>query len=454
VSARPLPDTLFERAGALFGARCGLRFWEGNRDLLENGLAGAAADEGCSPAALLDRLDAPGSEELMQKVLRRVTVGETYFFRHPEHFEALRERIIPSVIARRGERAPLRGWSAGCSSGEEAWSLALAMRQAAGPTHEVSVLGTDINRAALDVARRGLYQRWSIRGDLDGLDGREWSKGLLAISSDGTAAVGPELRAAVRFQYLNLRDPIYPSITTGIHGMDVVFCRNVLVYFFPDVARAVLARLYDAVADGGWLVLSPLDVDLAPEAFERVRHRGAILLYKNEARRAAPPPAPAPPPVLRCAPLAASHGPPHGPPLGRPLPAAEHDACAEARRAMRDAKAAADAGDLARATERARHAVGRTRLPEALHLLALILVEQGVEGEPTALLAEAVERAPDYVLAHLSLGLQTSAPSHLQRVLSLLAGRREEELLPGPDPLPVSWVRRMALAGLNRGERR
>ena len=436
----PLPEVDLERAGRILGARCGLRFAAATRDVLDEGLQRAAGAQGIAVAALLQRLEAADDEALLQSVIRHVTIGETYFFRHPEHFDVLREQILPELVAARAHTRVLRAWSAGCASGEEAYSLAIALKGAA-PGYNIRVLGSDINRAALETARAGRYGRWSLRGPRQSLSAQ------LLETPDGFAQVSPEIRALVHFQYLNLRDPIYPSLLTATHGLDVIFCRNVLVYFFPDVARAVLARLQGCLVDGGCLVVSALDLDLAPKEL-LVRHFGSVTLLQksSSAQQVVAPQQKSP---------ASRTTPQRLPP---PMSAEAWEAHRAAKRALAIAKLAADGGDLDAAVASLREAVTYERLPETLHLLALVLSERGDQGETLALLAEVVARAPDYVMGHLSYGLADGADArgrrarHLGRVLQLIGARRDEEVLPGPDPLPVSWVRKMANAGLNQAE--
>jgi chemotaxis protein methyltransferase CheR len=445
VIADRLTDDEFRRAGAQLGARCGLRFDEANRAILEKGLLRAAAAEGSVPSVLLDKLERTPSEALVQSVLRQVTIGETYFFRHPEHFAALRDVIVPDRMRAHGLFRELRAWSAGCATGEEAWSLVMSMSAGAGAGWKVSVLGTDINRAALETARRGEYGSWSVRSTLP------LPAGMTRPLADGGAAVAPWLHSQVRFDYLNLHDPIYPSLYTATQGLDVIFCRNVLVYFNREAALQVLARMRDCLVDGGWLLVGALDVDFAPPGLERVNIGGITLLHKRTPVEVARPKRPTPPRPL--APLA--------PPVqtAQSVQTAENNRAAEAsRRLLTAARAAADCGALAEAATLARRAVDEERSPLALHLLALLLGEQGEEEEQVRLLREVVAQAPDDALAHLALGVSErgGAPAaratHLRRVLALTAHRLEGERLQGPEPLPVSWVRKVASAALRRVE--
>src|SRR5205085_10768300 len=132
------------------------------------------------------------------------------------------------------------------------------------PAWPVRVLGTDINRAALDEARAGRYGAWSLRGP------SEMTSGWVEPRPDGGANVTPRLRERVRFEYLNLCDACYPSLVTGTQGVDVVFCRNVLIYLSPEAAAAVLERLRLCLVEGGHLVVSALDVGGAVPGMEPV----------------------------------------------------------------------------------------------------------------------------------------------------------------------------------------
>jgi chemotaxis protein methyltransferase CheR len=423
-------DREFARAGAIIGVKCGLRFHEGNREILEDGLKRAATAENNSVERLIERLEAASTDALLQSVVRHVTIGETYFFRHPEHFDALRERMLPELLRGREQRT-LRAWSAGCATGEECYSIAMALSASAGPAFEVNVLGTDINKAALETARTGRYGRWSQRGPMPFLPGHTQHE------ADGSVRVSDVLRRRVRFEYLNLRDPIYPSLYTGTQGLDLIFCRNVLVYFLPEIAELVMQRFSACLVEGGWLVVSAFDAQLALPGMEAISSNGTTVLRKTT-RRAA----------VATTPRTSTPNTPARK-VTVPVPTVSSDTLV----LVASAKRAADAGDLDRALVLARKAVAIERAPEALHLLALVLGELGEHDEKLSLLAEIVVRKPDYVLGHLGLGLAEKIdPSerarHLERVIALLMRRRDEEILPGPDPLPVSWVRKMAHAGL------
>jgi len=208
-------------------------------------LAHAHATLGVEAERALQRAEA-GEETALRAVLERAVVGETYFFRHPEHFAALEEAA--QAAAARG-KPYTSAWSVGCATGEEAYSLAMAL----GPyAHgKLTVVGSDISPRSLERARLGRYSTWSVRGSMRPNPGlRETAEGW---------EVAPEVRARVSFARVNLaREALAPPAPLPPQ-VDVIFCRNVLVYFTPERVSAVLARLGASLAEGGLLVVSAMD---------------------------------------------------------------------------------------------------------------------------------------------------------------------------------------------------
>jgi chemotaxis protein methyltransferase CheR len=396
-----------DRAAALAQTIAGLRFDERTRDALAAALTRAARGIAGGAAGLVDAA-AAGDEGARATLCRAATVGETYFFRHPEHFEVIR-RMAPK-LARAGS---VQAWSAGCSTGEEAWSLAFALRDV---VDAPSVVGSDLNASSLATARRGRYGRWSLRGA--GLPAE------LRVTT-ATVEVPAPLRRLVRFVPLNLASDDW-SATLGEARFDLVLCRNVLVYFEPSAAQAVMRKLAARLVEGGLLIVSALDVELAPPTVKPIVIDGVTVLVRRETA----------PPAAVTRPSATSSP-------ARPVASPRHAADA--------ARAAADRGDLAVALAAAEALVAETRAPEPLHLYALVLGELGRAAEAVALLQEAVTLDPAYVLGHLGLGLAhtldgATRAQHLDRALALVDGVPDERILGGPDPLPASWVKRLASA--------
>lgn len=231
----------------------------------------AAREAGLSKHGLATR--ALKDPDALDALVDALTVGETYLFRDPGQFEFLRQEAIPDVLARRGETHPLRIWSAGCASGEEAWSLAMVLARAG--LDNAQVHATDVSRPALEKARRALYGPWSFRGSGETLaqpwlerDGNEWR-------------VPANLRGRVEFARHNLAwDPL-PSPARGLWGFDVIFCRNVLLYFSEETVERVFRGLHACLAVGGWLFLGASDP--SPAGFEPVVRNEGIFHRRTDA---------------------------------------------------------------------------------------------------------------------------------------------------------------------------
>jgi len=179
-----------------------------------------------------------------------VTIGETYFFRESAQFELLKKTLVPAFRAAHPPDRPFRVWSAGCSTGEEAYSIAIMLREIGMPGY---VVGTDISRTRLAAARRGQFRKWSFRGVPDPMVDRYFSK------AGDTFTLAPEIVGQVEFRYLNLAADAFPSMSSGVWGMDLVLCRNVLIYFDKATIARVAKSLLATLADDGWLVLGASD---------------------------------------------------------------------------------------------------------------------------------------------------------------------------------------------------
>jgi chemotaxis protein methyltransferase CheR len=208
-----------------------------------------------TPDLLYERLtDGPGAQAALEAFIASLTVPETYFFRNRPQFEALEQRILPELIARRRDLRRLRIWSVGCASGEEPYSLAMLLHCLLPPSEavadwDVTILATDLNRSLLEKAQRGLYTAWSFRDTPPDVQEQFFTR------RGGQFELAPQVRSQVTFAYLNLADDTYPSALTNTLDMDLILFRNVLIYFGDEMARRVIDRLYDALADGGWLLV-------------------------------------------------------------------------------------------------------------------------------------------------------------------------------------------------------
>ena len=209
-----------------------------------------------------------------------LTVGETYFFRDKNVFNALEMHILPKLIhARCNTGKQLRFWSAGCATGEEPYSLAILLSKMIPDLSDwnITILATDINLQSLKSASNGVYTQWSFRST------PEWVKNKYFIrTKDGYLKIHPLIKNMVKFSYLNLMDDCYPSRTNNTNAMDVIFCQNVLMYFPLKYTKQVISRIYRAHVNGGWLVVSPGEMPLKFRSPFTTEHLYNAILYKKD----------------------------------------------------------------------------------------------------------------------------------------------------------------------------
>ena len=213
-----------------------------------------------------------------------LTVGETYFFRDKTCFDFLERRVFPELLAlRRSAGRYLRILSAGCCSGEEPFSIAVLLSGMMADLKDwnISILGTDINPLFLKKASTGIYGDWSFR------DTPKWVKErFFTRAGDNRFELLPEIRKWVTFTYHNLVEDGDPSPLDATSGMDLILCRNVLMYLTPSHQKDVIRRLKTCLVEGGWLIVSPSEVsDGLFREFEAVSFQGATF-YRNSPKTA------------------------------------------------------------------------------------------------------------------------------------------------------------------------
>lgn len=189
-------------------------------------------------------------------LVAELTVGETYFQREPAQFQLLRDRVIPELLAARPSDRPIRVWSAGCASGEEPYTVAMLFDEL-GVARRAQIVGTDISRPRLAHAQRGLYSQWSLRSTAP----RERERYFRQRGR--YYELTPRIRGRVDFRYLNLAEDTFPSLSVGIWGMDIILCRNVLIYFDPVTVTQVARRLVASLGEDGWLILGSSDPSIS-----------------------------------------------------------------------------------------------------------------------------------------------------------------------------------------------
>lgn len=209
---------------------------------------GRARFESCS--AYIAYLNAsPKASAEWRALAEQLTVNETFFFRNSDNFLALAENVLPERIRAKAQTKQLRILSAGCSSGEEPYSLAIMVREALPDLNDwdVKIVGIDINPAILLKAAQARYSEWSLRATSDDVRHHYFR------ANGADFVLAPEIQKMVSFEERNLvdEDPLFWKSL----ACDVVFCRNVLMYFTPEIARSVVGRISQALAPSGYLFL-------------------------------------------------------------------------------------------------------------------------------------------------------------------------------------------------------
>ncbi|HEU4631241.1 MAG TPA: protein-glutamate O-methyltransferase CheR, partial [Gemmatimonadaceae bacterium] len=263
----------FARVGALLGERAGLRFAPNRQPAAEAAMRRVMRDLHLADPLRLARR-AEHDAAVLDALLAETTVGETYFFREPAQLDYIRREVLPTFRGLRSPQRPLRTWSAGCASGEEAYTLAILLYEA-GWRDAGRVLGTDISRPRLLAAERARYTRWSMRGVAPETVARYF------IARGPHFYLRPELRAMADFRALNLATDDFPSAASGIGEMDVVLCRNVLIYLDRATVAAVARRLLASLSEEGWLFLGASDPMLGELVPCETVVTGAGLAYRR-----------------------------------------------------------------------------------------------------------------------------------------------------------------------------
>jgi len=201
-----------------------------------------------SPTHYLHQLRESDEQSIeWQRLINTLTIGETYFLREQNHFDLLKRQILPKLVLQRRQTGnhTLRIWSAGCASGEEPYSIAIMLHQFLPdlPKWQIDIYGTDINEFALQTARNGVYRQWAFR-HTDPLFKQQYFD-----ETDAGVQIKPFIRNMVTFRRHNLLNDI------RLGNFDIVFCRNVLLYFEEQNAIQAESRLFEGLNDGGWLFL-------------------------------------------------------------------------------------------------------------------------------------------------------------------------------------------------------
>jgi chemotaxis protein methyltransferase CheR len=490
-TAIEISEADYQVARDFLTSKTGLQFQENKREelmtVLQDRLAVLPRVRSMGEYLASLRQEADGGREL-RHLVRRLTVGETYFFRNHGQFGVLRSHIIPAIIQRkRGKTQRIRIWSAGCSTGEEAYSLAILLRELLPDLErwEVWILASDINEDALEAAREGVYRNWSFR------EVEEHYRGYFLVEGE-VSRIRPEIRDMVTFRYLNLADDLYPSAVTGTDALDLILCRNVMIYFSRVLSAEITRRFFQSLEPDGCLVVGHSEhSDLVYAGFSRTFF-GRTIVY----RKSGPGPVwekglairfrgsgPSAPDLLTHAPPGAAKGAKQRPPgtdetviFERAVLWASElrtaDAVAEFKRVLeinpRNERALysiamllANAGDNAGAAAWAERLIEVNPLHlEATYLLAIVAREAGVRERELSLLKKTVYLNPDFVLGHFQMGVhylrvgnERLARRSLLNVLALLREKPAGDRVEGVEGMTVGRLREAANGLLPGGPR-
>ncbi len=457
-----LSSSLLSQLSEFVATQTGLHFPQERWSDLERGITAAAPDFN-----FLDRescarwlLSAPLTRRMNEVLASHLSVGETYFFREKQSLGILEEHILPRLLqSRRQNERRLRIWSAGCSTGEEAYTIAIMLDRLIPDLKDwnVTILATDFNPKFLRKAAQGMYGEWSFRYAPVWLRERYCNK-----TRDGSFEIHPRIRKMVTFSYLNFADDVYPSLLNNTSAMDVIFCRNVLMYFTAHRAKQVTGNFHRALIDGGWLIVSPAEASNSLlSSFTPVEFPGTVLYRKmDNAALSVPPKSDSKQeesilwqrPPGRDKACRGQEAAPTGAGLevsqtntspatqADQLPAPQPD---EREAPSRMARSCANQGRLSEALEWCEKAIAADKLNPLHHYLsATILQEQGQYDIAIQSLIRALYLEPMFVLAHFALGnLHQSqgryreAQRYFGNVLLLMRKHPQDEILPEADGL-------------------
>lgn len=244
-----ISDRLFKKFAALVYAKSGINLHEGKRQLLRARLAKRLRAVGVESfeeyydyITLVDE----GSEVI--EMVNAVTTNKTSFFRESSQFDFLENTVFPDIAKAQKDRVNIRFWSAGCSTGEEPYSLAISVLEffKKTPHLTVSIMATDISTSVLEIAAKGVYHESKVEDVPMATLMRYFQKGT--GRQDGYLRVKEEVRRIVSFRNQNLMRPFFFGPV-----LDAVFCRNVMIYFDKVTQQNLIKRFYECISPGGYL---------------------------------------------------------------------------------------------------------------------------------------------------------------------------------------------------------
>lgn len=245
-----ITDSDFELFSRFLEETSGILLAKHKQYLVQSRLGKIVQEQNClSLKELITKLQSPASMKLREQVIDAMTTNETLWFRDVHPFDILRDRILPELLSR-GSSSKIRIWSAACSTGQEPYSISMTFdefkKKTPGKLLSEEIVATDISTQVLAQARRGEYEMLAI--------GRGLSQDRLvqhfSETAGGSWVVKPDIKARVRFQSINLLGQY-----SALGQFDVIFCRNVLIYFSSEKKTEILTKMHSVLKPGGYLIL-------------------------------------------------------------------------------------------------------------------------------------------------------------------------------------------------------
>ena len=267
-----LTDSQFEEFRKLIYDSSGITFSETNRSILDSRLKERLREKGLTDLQEYYKLITSDQGEF-KTFLDSITTNLTRFFRNQPHFDALINYVIPHVLENKKKTGDtkVRIWSAGCSTGEEPYTIAMLLKDKLPAPYTFDIMASDISLKSLMVGQQGFYQDSRITGIPQNYLGTYFTK------TDGGYQVKPDLMKTIRFDYHNLR------FDSGARNLDIVFCRNVLIYFDEAAQKATIDRFWNSMAKNSYLFIGHSESLFGMDTkFEFLKTQWACLYQKNE----------------------------------------------------------------------------------------------------------------------------------------------------------------------------
>jgi len=281
---KDIPENMLDELSRLITTHTGLYFPEKKWNTLTKGIKSVINDLDTDIHQLFQNLQSSPSKEIVNAITTRLTIGETYFLRDKNFFQILQDHILRGIIKHPKRKSKkIIFWSAGCATGEEPYSIAILVDQMMHVLKdwEITIIGSDINPLALHKAKNGIYSNWSLRGTPEKI-----IKKYFTQTSRNLFQIAPHIQQMVHFSQMNLMDDNYLASLKFYEAMDIILCRNVLMYFNDQGRNIALKKLSKLLIENGWLITGPAESGFVnlPE-FTSVRFPNALYHRKGKPRK-------------------------------------------------------------------------------------------------------------------------------------------------------------------------